>query len=151
MAARLVLIMLAAAMLVGCHGDRVNSEKPNEKPMTTSAKNALLDTKWTLTELNGAAVLPAEPNHEVNLTFSSADQRVTGMASINRYSSKYTLDGDKLTILPGALTRMAGPEPLMKQEGDFLNALEAVKTYRVNGNVLELVDGSAVVAKFARE
>ena len=46
------------------------------------------------------------------------------------------------------MTRMAGPESLMQQEQAFLAALRTAKSFRVQGDVLELLDGETVLAKF---
>jgi heat shock protein HslJ len=43
---------------------------------------------------------------------------------------------------------MACPEPLMKQEQEFNEALTATGSYQINGNVLELLERKKAVARF---
>jgi heat shock protein HslJ len=46
--------------------------------------------------------------------------------------------GGSIAFGPMATTRMAGPEPAMRAEGNYLQLLASAKAYRVNGNRLTL-------------
>ena len=48
----------------------------------------------------------------------------------------------------GGMTMMACPEPLMTQEKNLLDALQAVSNYRIEGDKLELRKGEQLLARF---
>ena len=79
---------------------------------------------------------------------------VSGGASVNRYRGRITLaDTGKVSWGgPGfATTRMAGPPPLMEQEGRYLAALQAVDHAALDGRTLTLTaGGQSVVLQFER-
>ena len=64
----------------------------------------------------------------------------------------YTLDGDRLVFKPQmAATMMACPEPLMDQDKAVVDAFAAVARVRLEGKMLELLDGEgAPVLRFLR-
>jgi heat shock protein HslJ/phosphoglycolate phosphatase-like HAD superfamily hydrolase len=121
----------------------------NEDSATGNSADAaaLENTTWKLVELNGKPVAPAQRGPGAQITFVSRDHTIAANTSINSLSGEYTLTGERLTIAPGAMTKMAGPEPLMQQERAFLAALRAVKSFRINADTLELLDGETVLAK----
>src|SRR5262249_43446703 len=83
-----------------------------------------------------------------SLTLSfSRDGKVSGSAGCNRYSGKFTADGEKVTITPLASTRKTCPQPanLMQQEAAFLRALRGSATARVESDHLELRDAQGAL------
>ncbi|HWS96065.1 MAG TPA: META domain-containing protein, partial [Candidatus Methylomirabilis sp.] len=73
----------------------------------------------------------------------------SGSSGCNRLTGKFQLDGNSLQLLGGAMTMMACPDPLMKQEQEFNKALTATGSYELSGNVLELLAGKKVLARFS--
>jgi heat shock protein HslJ len=70
-----------------------------------------------------------------------ADGSLSGMASINSYSTTYltSQSGDGMTIDAKIIsTKMAGPADLMRQEAAFLAALPRTATYSIEGGELWL-------------
>jgi heat shock protein HslJ len=65
---------------------------------------------------------------------------------------EYTLEGDALVFKPQmAATMMACPEPLMAQDKAVSDAFAAVARVRLEGEMLELLDGAGVpVLRFVR-
>jgi putative lipoprotein len=123
-----------------------------QAPAATSASStaALEGTYWKLIELNGAAVVVMPNVRESSLILRSEDHRIVGLAGINRFAGTYTLKGVSLSFTPAAATMMAGPERLMRQERDFFDALEATRSYRIEGETLLLLDaGHTTVARLA--
>jgi heat shock protein HslJ len=145
------IVALFALLAIGCQSKEKETAPVDSMPSPVTSHVSLLDTRWELVELNGKPVISIAPDKAADAMFSSKDGRVAGMASVNRYFGTFTVDGNSLTIKPGGMTRMAGPEPLMKQEQEYSKALEATKSYRISGDSLELLDGATVVAKFARQ
>jgi len=120
----------------------------NSPAKTTPALIALRGTKWMLIELDGKAVAPstAKPAY---LMFDPEGKNYSGSSGCNQLTGKFELDGNSLQLLGGAMTMMACPEPLMKQEQEFNKALTATGSYELTGNVLELLAGKKVLAKFS--
>jgi heat shock protein HslJ len=115
-----ILAMIAiVALLAGC-----------------SQGGKLVDTNWKLTTLNGQAGLPdATPT-----VLFGPDGKLAGTTGCNQYSGTYEIKGKTLTIQVGPMTMMACPEPVMKQEQDFLAALKATNGYKVDNDKLTLND-----------
>jgi heat shock protein HslJ len=68
---------------------------------------------------------------------------VSGSDGCNRFSTGYTLDGGQLEIDPsGATTLAACPPPIMEQAAAFMKALSVVRTAKLDGTTLSLIDES---------
>lgn len=77
----------------------------------------------------------------ITLQFT-ADGKLSGSASVNRFAGSYKLEGENgLAFGEGmAVTKMAGPEPLMKQERAFLTDFPKMTKYSLEGGELRLSD-----------
>ncbi len=73
-----------------------------------------------------------------NFNFGS-DGKLTGNAGCNKFTGNFKVEGDKLNLNPGAMTRMACPG---NDESDFLNALKQVTGLKQDGNKLKLLNGT---------
>lgn len=114
-------------------------------PGAVAAK--LAGTSWRLAELGGAAPLEGV---EATLEFP-APGRVGGRGSCNRFSGSVEVMGDSVKFGQLVSTMMACAEPIMKQEQEFLNALQAAGRYSIDGDVLLLYPaGAAPPLRFAR-
>ena len=124
--------------------ERVNNgpAKPAVAPI------ALRGTKWMLIELDGKAVAPSTTK-PAYLMFDPEGKSYSGSSGCNQLTGKFQLDGNSLQLLGGAMTMMACPEPLMKQEQEFNQALTATGSYVLTGNFLELLGGKKVLARFS--
>src|SRR5687767_14792975 len=80
----------------------------------------LVDTEWTLRELNGKPMSAGANVRGPTLKLDSATKRVSGHSGVNRYAGGYELDGAKLKFGSTMGTRMAGPPEAMEMEKDFL-------------------------------
>lgn len=114
------------------------------------ARAAIEDITWRLKEIDGKPALPSQGPRPVGITFVSKDRTFAANASINNLGGGYTLDGTTLKIKPGPMTMMAGPEPLMNQEQQFIAALGRVTTFRVADSTMSLLVGDQVVLVFER-
>ena len=108
----------------------------------------LSGTTWNVTGVNNGkqAVVSVLQGSSLTLSFAR-DGTVSGSAGCNRYSGKFTTDGEKLTLRPLAFTRKMCPQPpnLMEQETAFLRALQGAATARVEGDQLELRDAQGAL------
>jgi len=82
-------------------------------------RELLVGPTWVVESLDGEDLVEGS---RIALAFDAGD-RVTGLASCNRFSASYTLDGEGLRIGPAATTERACAEPVMRQEERFLALL----------------------------
>jgi heat shock protein HslJ len=99
---------------------------------TPSGAPWLTGSTWRLENLAGAGVLDSV---EATLEFPS-EGRAAGNASCNRFTGPVTVAGAAITFGPLALTRMACPEAVMRQESAYLEALRGAQRFRVEGPFL---------------
>lgn len=108
----------------------------------TAANLPLEYTLWTLTAMNGTAVLS---DTNITAVFTPGETTDTGTidgsSGCNTYSAGYTKDGKNLTIQPAATTRMYC-ETAMDTEQAYLQALQASTSYEIFVNQLVLTNPS---------
>ena len=77
----------------------------------------------------------------------TTDGRISSTVGCNRIVGKPSLKGDRLRFGPMAATRMACPPPLDQLETAYMASLDAVRSWRIEGTRLTLVDerGDAAV------
>jgi heat shock protein HslJ/uncharacterized protein YecT (DUF1311 family) len=96
---------------------------------------------------------PLLPDSTISVAFAPSG-KLSGNASVNRFNGQYRFNADGELEWPKtgfALTRMAGPPALMKQEQAFLNALRRTRQFRAEGDQLVLESNdSSVVLTFVR-
>ena len=107
---------------------------------------SLGERTWTVVELEGE---PVEGEGTPELVFDLEESRVAGSAGVNRLMGTFVLAEDELRFGPLATTLMAGPEDAMRRERRFLEALERVTSYRLEGRSLALLAGDEVVVGLA--
>jgi putative lipoprotein len=113
---------------------------------STSAE--LLGTEWKLVGLAGEAGADVSDGHGANLVLHEEGETLSGSSGCNRLVGTFKLHGHALYFEPVGLTRMACPEPVMKQEKAFLDALEATTRYVLSGDTLELRKDEQSLATF---
>jgi len=99
----------------------------------------LEDTNWQLTELDGESVSSANLETVPNLTFHSAEHRLSGSGGCNILSGSFEVKGSRITLGQLAITERACFEG-MEIEQSFFAALENIKTWHVDDDTLELYD-----------
>lgn len=107
----------------------------------------LVNTYWKLVEIGGTPVVVADNRHEAHLILQRDDHRLVGSTGCNRLVGSYEVAADRLTFSPAATTMMLCTDDLMRQERAVTEALAATTAYRIVGQVLELLDGSTVLAR----
>lgn len=112
---------------------------------TLPGSDRLAQSTWTLIELDGKPVVPANAEKDAFLVF--ADQKVSGSTSCNRLTGSFTLSGkNKIRFSPLITTKMFCTGNTI--ENAFLVALEKVDTYLISDDGLVLSNGDSVLAKF---
>ncbi|WP_372635259.1 META domain-containing protein [Alcanivorax jadensis] len=117
---KLPLLAGAALTLAAC-----SSNPAGSTAMVTAEQ--LQGSAWQVSYLNGSDVGDAL----VTLNFHEPG-RLAGKAACNNYMASYTLNDDSFTVKTGGVTMMACPQPLMKLEQQFLDALEGVAQADIN-------------------
>lgn len=127
----LAVALAVASSLVGC------ASAPD------NANGGLVNTSWTVSTINGVAVLPAS---RPTLTFAQ-DGRVDGSASCNQYSGPFRTDGDRISIGDITSTMMLCQGQIGAQETAFFGALRAAQRWRLTpAGDLELGGVGSIVA-----
>jgi heat shock protein HslJ len=103
---------------------------------------SLAGTRWQVTGINNGrqALVSVLGGTTVSMAFD-AEGRVSGSAGCNQFNARYEAEGSKIRFLAPAATRKMCPgEGVMAQEQQFLKALEAATTLRLEGNRVEFRD-----------
>jgi len=132
------LVALAVVVL------SVNGCVNNAESMPPSAETPLLDTRWIAVAIDGEAVSITGTTPE--MTLEKGQQRVTGYGGVNRFGGKFeTGEANRLRFGQLFSTRRAGPPADMAVETALLQALEATRSYRIEGATLSLLDDTGRV------
>lgn len=106
----------------------------------------LRGTYWKVVALNGAKVAVSERIQEPHLNFSASELRVSGSTGCNRLMGSFEHKGAALKFGPLAGTRMACLEPVLaSQEQQIFTHLQQVRSYRIHGDDLALLDATGQV------
>ncbi len=126
--------------------------KPGSTPEATStpataSTGKLENTTWVLQSYGQPGNLKSVlKDTEVSVLFDSAKGQVAGSAGVNSYFGGYEVKGSKLSI-PGPVgsTKMAGPQPVMDQETEFLKLLQAADSYQIKDGQLQIDCGQQIL------
>ena len=97
---------------------------------------------WILVEINGEKIEGRAP------TIEFTEKGMVGSTGVNRFFGKYADEGESLFGEGIGMTRRAGPPEAMKLERDYVNALKAVTTHRIEEEQLILEHGEKVKLVF---
>ena len=86
----------------------------------------LHNTDWRLINMAGEN-MKLQMKNEEQITLSFTENEINGNAGINNYSGSYKISNDNISIQGIGATEMAGPDNLMRIEGEYLALLENVK------------------------
>ncbi|HVY06630.1 MAG TPA: META domain-containing protein [Burkholderiales bacterium] len=129
------------------------AQTPSAAP-ADAAGNAPRGNEWRLVKwIANGTEKTLVPDSVVTVAFAPSG-KVSGDASVNRFSGTYRFDVDgRLRWPPSgfAVTRMAGPPALMTQERAFLDSLRRTSLFKIDGQQLVLESAnSATVLTFTR-
>lgn len=115
---------------------------PPAAPAVSST--GLLDADWQVARLDGQALASGAVVQPPTLRLDSAERRIAGFSGCNRYSAQFESDGAALRFGAIAMTRMACLRDATDVETRFMNLLAAIRSARVSGERLELLDDAGV-------
>lgn len=133
------LMGIAWVALAGCSLIRADSADTPKVDLTGA---------WLAEDIDGGGVID---NAQSTLEFGTDKRRVSGRGGCNRYGGSVNLSGGSLLMSELFSTKMACAPALMDQETKFMAALQAVRTFRMDGDKLVLVDATGKARlRFAR-
>lgn len=111
--------------------------------MPSAAERPSLDgTSWILAGLPGRTLVPGS-----SVTLQFAGDRLSGSDGCNRYSGSFTSRGATLEVSPNlASTQMACAPDVTAQARAYVAALTGAKSYRIDGERLELLSADGKVS-----
>lgn len=120
--------------------------KPSNKinKVVGITKATFENTKWALTELDAQAITFENKPY---LMFAPKSMVVNGFGGCNQLAGSYESSGQKLKLNNIAATRMFCKET-MQTEIVFLQTLQQVNQYQIEGHELILLQDDKVVARF---
>lgn len=98
--------------------------------------------QWNVTSLLGKTLTADDALKTLPSLNFSDDGKLYGSTGCNNFTGSYKLDGTKLSLNPGAMTKMMCSGTT---EQDFLTAINQVTNFKMDGNTLNLLNGAATV------
>ncbi len=122
------IILLFLILVVGC----TSPNAPNFE-----------GTSWKMdTYLSNIDHL-VSPVSSTNLTLEFKDGRISGSSGCNSFFATYAVEKNSMSFgLIGATKMYCSNQGIMEQEQTYFMRLESVKTYKIEGNKLKLIDGN---------
>lgn len=120
----------------------------NDELRFIGARPQLLRTKWLLEAIGEEKIENADKERAIYIELTKTDEgnRVAGMAGCNRYFGEFTESGDSLTLGKMGSTRMMCDK--METETKYLNALNEVDGYKVDGMYMYFMSKGNVVLTY---
>jgi heat shock protein HslJ len=128
----LALLAVTGFALASC-------EKEDASPSAT----ALLDRRWLLTQVDGAALTPANANRNTScLEFIDLGHCTVGLGPCNNFSSRFTLGGGQQLHITEPIATRATCDA-QELENRYLTCLARTARYEISGLELRLYDGES--------
>jgi heat shock protein HslJ len=125
---RLIALVVPITLLLAACGD--------DEP---SGPEALEGRSWILTQFvaeDGSTEIV-----DVGVSAEFDGSTISGVSGCNRYNAPYEASGNEISFGPIGGTQMACPEPQMTVEARYLQLLESVATFEVEGRSMSMADG----------
>ena len=131
MALRSLLILLHFLLLGACQVSK-----------DTTPNASLRNTRWVLRTLAAAPITTPENSQEIYLQFNATTDQVAGFAGCNRFFGRFEQASDSSLSLLGVGSTKMFCEARQQTETDYLNALQQVARYEIEGDTLRLYSGA---------
>jgi heat shock protein HslJ len=129
---RVVAVLLVLGLVVGCGDDDEADTAP------AAQAPAFTGVPWVL-----SSGLDVEGWEQTAPSAVFEDGTLGGSTGCNRYTSRYTVDGEALTLGAIASTQMTCPPPADKVERAYVDALQRVAQWRMDDAEFVLLDDGA--------
>ena len=108
-------------------------------PTFKMAQSSSIAGSWRLVNMTvGDSPMPMVPSSTAGLTADFTGDRVAGSGGCNRFKGGFQVADNQLQIGPLASTFKACAEPVMKQERQYLTALQGAQRYELTQDGLEI-------------
>lgn len=148
-----ILLLLAVCGGLACPTVSIGSTEQVKCQAAASEDpgKALEGGPWLLQEVNSAIVQLPAGERQPYLLFQRLDGRVTGYSGCNEFFGSYDLKGDMLTFGPLGMTRKFCADAAGEVEQAFLGVLSKTRGWRVDRQMLLLIEGDHILARLRRE
>lgn len=149
-----IFIILIFFLLTSC--STVNKKK-NQASSISNKSNiqnksnhqiSFFQTEWELIKMGSSKPKLTETDNKITILFSKNNSHFAGYSGCNRYSGKFNMKKENLTIENVISTKMACPDLNMSFENSYLNALNKVTNYNIIEDTLFLIKGDRPVLIF---
>jgi len=127
----------------------IRKEKPadQDEKQETIKSIALEDMEWILASYGDPDNLTMVlEDTEITAIFNSPERRISGSAGCNNYFAEYEINQNELTLnSPVGSTKMACPEAVMNQEAEYLEILQNIESFDIEGVQLRIVSGDKLL------
>jgi len=141
-----LIILVAFLSFLSCN----TTKKATNSGMSSDNPNSdLIETYWKLTELMGEPIaMTPDTKKEMHMVIKKQENLVNGNSGCNSFRGSYiVLEGNRISFSQLISTKMACID--MEKETTFMEALQKVDNYAIQGKILSLNKGRmAPLAKF---
>ena len=140
---------IIAMTIMSCN----TSKKASSDSSGTSEANAIENTKWVISTLEGQNIADPQSNgRDIHFTLNSEDNRLNGYSGCNTFMGTYKIEeGNRISFSQLGMTRMACPDSGIN-EAQILKVFETADNFTVYNGVLALNKARmAPLAQFKKE
>jgi putative lipoprotein len=130
----LPLTLIGLLFFISCSSSKVQNNA-----------GSLTSNRWDLVSISGKVLDANATKMGIPFVLFSSDNGFNGNTGCNTFVGSYKLENGKLTLEPGAITKMFCMD---SPEMEFLSALRQTTGYKIAGGDLTLINGTTELMKF---
>lgn len=147
---RVLASALVAAVVLSCEAASDGTPQATSEPgdVTRNVAPPLEGTLWEFIEIDGAPVVHFDNEEVPQIRLITADHTIVAWLSCNLFNGTYAMEGERLRLHPAPVSWrdcLASHE----QEGAIRRVVQAVTSYRIDGDRLVLFAEGRAVAVLA--
>jgi len=147
-----ICILALGLGMNACKSKKAAKSEVGSSVSATATSENLVEKKWKLIEINGAAIstMTPQPAVEAFIFFQTDGDRVNGSSGCNNFTGTYKLDsGNQLHFSGVASTRKMCLD--MTVENQMNKIFQEVDSYTLQNGTLSLKQGDTTLARFVAE
>ena len=122
-------------LVTGCSGSPIQDSNSVQQ---SSGPQALFDVVWQVEDIDGGGIVDSS---HVTMQMT-AEGRIAGSTGCNQYFGTLTVGQTSFAVRDVGSTRRACVPAIMQQETRFLQSLQDVRRYQIDGDFVRLYDES---------
>ena len=147
------IFIFICSLLIACAAFQSNSAGPGNDAKLITPRNLtdITGIEWNLMQMTKDHEAIALVQDSKTTFTCDQDGKVSGKATINRYSGNLKLkdDGEIIWSKAFIMTRMAGPPELMEQEENFTRSLmQTTRMYLKDSHLVLINQDSSTILEF---